>query len=170
MKVKTTIGTVLLAASLTAAGQVSAATYMDTIEGSDSVMYDVFLVEGPLSTSDVDAITAADTWNDNGVLARDLAEIVGCPLDGCQHGSGAWEYGPEFAYSWYTNTEFTRVFHAAVWLPEQEPPLIRNFTPNINDSKTFAYATEVAAVPLPAAAWLFGSALFGLGMVKRRKA
>ncbi|MFT6051921.1 MAG: hypothetical protein ACI9B9_001564 [Halioglobus sp.] len=29
---------------------------------------------------------------------------------------------------------------------------------------------SVAAVPLPAAAWLFGSALLGLGMIKRRKA
>jgi hypothetical protein len=29
---------------------------------------------------------------------------------------------------------------------------------------------SVAAVPLPAAAWLFGSALLGLGVIKRRKA
>jgi hypothetical protein len=29
---------------------------------------------------------------------------------------------------------------------------------------------DVSAVPVPAAAWLFGSALLGLGAVKRRKA
>ena len=31
-------------------------------------------------------------------------------------------------------------------------------------------AATVSAVPLPAAAWLFGSALLGLGVIKRRKA
>jgi len=34
---------------------------------------------------------------------------------------------------------------------------------------TYAVAT-LSAVPLPAAAWLFGSALLGLGAIKRRKA
>ena len=29
---------------------------------------------------------------------------------------------------------------------------------------------SVASVPLPAAAWLFGSALLGLGVIKRKKA
>ena len=31
-------------------------------------------------------------------------------------------------------------------------------------------AGSISAVPIPAAAWLFGSALLGLGLVKRRKA
>ncbi len=34
----------------------------------------------------------------------------------------------------------------------------------------FMVVSEVTAVPVPAAAWLFGSALLGLGAVKRRKA
>jgi hypothetical protein len=49
------------------------------------------------------------------------------------------------------------------------------FAPNelARISKTGAFltvTTELTEVPLPAAAWLFGSALLGLGMVKRRKA
>lgn len=33
----------------------------------------------------------------------------------------------------------------------------------------FSATTQVSAVPLPAAAWLFGSALLGLGIFRRRK-
>lgn len=33
----------------------------------------------------------------------------------------------------------------------------------------FSASTQVSAVPLPAAAWLFGSALLGLGLFRRRK-
>ena len=37
-------------------------------------------------------------------------------------------------------------------------------------SETFDYEMELNPVPIPAAAWLFGSALLGLGVLKRRKA
>lgn len=33
----------------------------------------------------------------------------------------------------------------------------------------FSATTQISAVPLPAAAWLFGSALMGLGLFRRRK-
>jgi hypothetical protein len=39
-----------------------------------------------------------------------------------------------------------------------------------NEEATYADFTQVSNVPLPAAAWLFGSALFGLGVIKRKKA
>ena len=38
-----------------------------------------------------------------------------------------------------------------------------------NDHVSLA-SNRVAAVPLPASAWLFGSALLGLGVIKRKKA
>ena len=39
-----------------------------------------------------------------------------------------------------------------------------------NESAGAEALYEFSAVPIPAAAWLFGSALLGLGFVKRRKA
>lgn len=42
--------------------------------------------------------------------------------------------------------------------------------PCANNVLTFSGATELAAVPVPAAAWLFGSAALGLAGLKRRKA
>ncbi len=49
-----------------------------------------------------------------------------------------------------------------------------NGSQSITDKEVDLYAWavhsgDVAAIPLPAAAWLFGSALLGLGAVKRRK-
>ena len=49
------------------------------------------------------------------------------------------------------------------------------FGPRVSNlgSGTFAVwstAGSVSAVPIPAAAWLFGSALLGLGVLKRKKA
>jgi hypothetical protein len=62
-----------------------------------------------------------------------------------------------------------------LWSPGSSPLLgvdSINFTAPIGAYNDFALAgAEISAVPLPAAAWLFGSALFvGLGIVKRRKA
>ncbi len=38
------------------------------------------------------------------------------------------------------------------------------------DFQNIGFTAGVSAVPIPAAAWLFGSALLGLGVVKRKKA
>lgn len=49
--------------------------------------------------------------------------------------------------------------------------IINSPSPNAKDFFFTTYSdSEFSAVPIPAAAWLFGSALLGLGMVKRRKA
>jgi hypothetical protein len=37
------------------------------------------------------------------------------------------------------------------------------------DQSSFSASTQVSAVPLPAAAWLFGSALLGLGAMRRKQ-
>ena len=37
------------------------------------------------------------------------------------------------------------------------------------DESSFAYVPSVSEVPVPAAAWLFGSALMSLGLARRRK-
>jgi hypothetical protein len=48
---------------------------------------------------------------------------------------------------------------------------LEDFNSNPEDYETTAYIlTTVNPVPVPAAAWLFGSAILGLGAVKRRKA
>jgi hypothetical protein len=39
----------------------------------------------------------------------------------------------------------------------------------LDSSWNYTVSLEVTAVPIPAAAWLFGSALLGLGVVKRKK-
>lgn len=39
-----------------------------------------------------------------------------------------------------------------------------------NAASSFLLTGSVSAVPIPAAAWLFGSALLGLGVIKRKKA
>lgn len=65
-----------------------------------------------------------------------------------------------------------------IWLPngiawEFSPEDDAFFTWNERVHSVNAYwasATTVSSVPIPAAAWLFGSALLGLGAVKRRKA
>lgn len=41
--------------------------------------------------------------------------------------------------------------------------------PNFSPANGFAVASSISSVPIPAAAWLFGSALLGLGMLKRKK-
>lgn len=42
--------------------------------------------------------------------------------------------------------------------------------PNFSFSSGFTVANSISSVPIPAAAWLFGSALLGLGALKRKKA
>lgn len=39
----------------------------------------------------------------------------------------------------------------------------------IATNQAFSSSSQVSAVPLPAAAWLFGSALLGMGLFRRRK-
>jgi hypothetical protein len=55
----------------------------------------------------------------------------------------------------------------------RERHVVSGVDTNLNSFTSYTGALEIAsvsAVPLPAAAWLFGSALLGLGVVKRKKA
>ena len=47
---------------------------------------------------------------------------------------------------------------------------VSEVTTNTADFRILAVSVEVAPVPVPAAAWLFGSAVFGLGCVRRKRA
>lgn len=56
-------------------------------------------------------------------------------------------------------------------VPLYDLDLIVTITPNDSGLTSLAsFDFQVSQVPLPAAAWLFGSALLGLGVIKRRKA
>jgi hypothetical protein len=46
---------------------------------------------------------------------------------------------------------------------------LTSFTLSANYGGAFLNAVQISQVPLPAAAWLFGSALLGLGAIKRRQ-
>jgi hypothetical protein len=48
-------------------------------------------------------------------------------------------------------------------------PLAGQVDLNTGDGRAFALTSSVRAVPIPAAIWLFGSALAGLGWMRRRK-
>lgn len=46
-----------------------------------------------------------------------------------------------------------------------------DYTPGVGEGygQFLTFGIDMAPVPIPGAAWLFGSALFGLGMIKRRE-
>lgn len=47
--------------------------------------------------------------------------------------------------------------------------ILQNIANDVDTVSSFATGFYVEPVPIPAAAWLFGSALLGLGVMKRRR-
>ena len=75
---------------------------------------------------------------------------------------------------WQLAIDYTdRVYHLSAQLPRDEEYNLKSqirraatsITLNIAEGST----SQVSAVPLPAAAWLFGSALLGLGALRRKQ-
>jgi len=87
-------------------------------------------------------------------------------------GLGLFE-GPDSGNSFYTIDGGSQVpIHSSSFtVGQQVSTLVISTDPRgfIGNTTFRVNQLEVSAVPLPAAAWLFGSALFGLGFVKRRR-
>jgi hypothetical protein len=73
----------------------------------------------------------------------------------------SWFYwlAEEYAY----NDEIAWTFYTDSGLQTPDYKSVSNYSWAVRDG-------DVSTVPVPAAAWLFGSALLGLGVIKRRKA
>ncbi len=75
-------------------------------------------------------------------------------------------------YSYYT-VPYAELLYGGLWVPPTRPvPVFPPAEPECDITATPAYgcvyAVETNEVPLPPAAWLFLSAMAGLGWVKRR--
>ena len=77
---------------------------------------------------------------------------------------GQQSFNPPLTNNAWTTTGYLNVLTTTT-------ALIRKvvFTANANAFETDNHAYSVSAVPLPAAAWLFGSALLGLGALRRKQ-
>ena len=125
--------------------------------------YDVATLSG--SFSDNSAQLQSQVWWGDDVLAEEFAIELGDALGTTTYQSGPllFIFGPLFAYA-TDGSEETDIFG---WddLANQVTGLsVGGYEDRVI---TFAIASQV---PLPAAAWLFGSALLGLAAVKRKKA
>jgi hypothetical protein len=122
----------------------------------DGTTYEVTAAAG--SFNDLSAELVNQVWWNNGALAESFTNELRSQLGGPNPPS---EYGPLFAYaplpSGYVGYSWNGLFGVTEEIP----------IPSLSFPITFAVASPI---PVPAAAWLFGSALLGLGVVKRRKA
>lgn len=105
-----------------------------------------------------DAVIRNQPWANSNAIALLFMGAVGNDL-GLNIGSTS-DYGPFFV-------TYETGLNAAVYRSDGSSGI---GAMSRNSSGTFAIVTDVSAVPLPAAAWLFGSALLGLGVIKRKKA
>jgi hypothetical protein len=120
----------------------------------------------------IDTLEDQVWWGDPS-LAMDFSNTLRGSM-GTRNGGYASPYAPAFGYSVYdgVGADYMRVF--AYW-PDYCCNALDNRALGINAGAgiywTYAVATPItqSPVPIPAAAWLFGSALLGLGALKRRK-
>ena len=131
---------------------VNAATV--TVGGTE---YDVSTVSG--TYNDLSATLQAQIWWDDAGLADEFAAATG-GLEGYPNDGGI---GPLFAFQ---DSSGVVDLYATILGPAG------TFLGNTEFGDSFVYAVAaVSQVPLPAAAWLFGSALVGLvGLGRRKKA
>jgi hypothetical protein len=125
------------------------------------------------SYNDNIVLIESQVWWEDFELASDFAVAIGDSL-GTPNGEDGF-LSPSFAYS-----AVPTVFGGGEWEGRPEGLEVNSWdtsegwvgttAPIPYDYEwTYAVATP-SAVPIPAAAWLFGSALLGLGAIKRRKA
>ena len=108
--------------------------------------------------------TAAPTLNYNGGSQSLAADLTGSKLDGSIDFGGPIDLYT-YTFQWDLtglginnfNLNWGQLVHTGVLALQLE------------QSDTFTASAEVAAVPVPAAAWLFGSGLLGLAGVSRRR-
>lgn len=131
----------------------------------NNTVYDVTAVFA--SVEDYDLFEQQPWWNDESAADYFAAEIQ------FQLGSkeGYGEAGPVFAFE---DPEGNQVVRGSIWSALIDGVDKYSFTCGVATgcsrfSVLFAVAEEIPLVPVPAAAWLFGSALIGLLGVKRRR-
>lgn len=122
--------------------------------------YEISTITGTFD--DNSAFLMDQVWWDKGALAAEFAGLVGDSFGVVNYGlDGPW-------FAWAIDTDSITAASYYITNPSG-PEVLPDIKPPSDIDGTFAYATPVNAVPLPAAAWLFGSALLGLGAIKRRK-
>lgn len=100
-------------------------------------------------------------WGDN-VLAREFADLVGSEL-GYPLYDGV--YSPIFTVTSYTSSE-TGLTNSSGWVTYFGDGRLVGAGREVSESTFYAVAT---AVPIPPTIWLFGSALAGLGWLRRKQ-
>ena len=129
---------------------------MVTVDGID---YDVSTVTG--TYNDLSATLQAQIWWGDVGLAADFAVAT-----------EEQEGTPIFAYEDYGSGIFGTKYNANANANANAPPGPAFLYPVVGYDESQVYATvTLSQVPLPAAAWLFGSGLIGLvGFARRKKA
>ena len=153
---KSILGKLALIITLISITSWSYASVMVTL---DDTKYNITTMEGS-AIELLPQLMDQDWWGDI-VLAQELALVLEGDL-GFPNSPGT-PSGPAFAVAinLESSTVFTRVCYQQLL-----PNCVGGFNPSATAPTVFAKAT---VVPLPAAAWLFGSALLGLIGYSRRK-
>jgi hypothetical protein len=133
---------------------VNAATV--TVDGAD---YDVSTVTG--TYTDLSTTLQAQIWWDNQSLADTFAMQLGAQLGTPNPQILGYFSGPLFAYG----TFGTELAEATSYSVDFDDALLS--FPGQNWEQTWATAVSVSQVPIPAAGWLFMSAVLGLVGKKR---
>lgn len=127
--------------------------------GFEGKTYNVMTIFGAVSDEPKSFWESQPWWGDE-TFAREFAAAIGVNLGAPNGGFGPYllyeDIGEGFNYAYCSNPfNCDRAEEASTGFAEQSEEL---------------YFTKATIVPIPAAAWLFGSALLGLVGYSRRKA
>jgi hypothetical protein len=123
------------------------------------------VVGGPVTSGLIDTDTGIITIDFSAnFIGSNVILGSGLNFDYTGTGTGVQETSDFASGVWDANTGFFSV----TWITEKEGLCAGQYNGCRNEAYATGYA-EVSQVPIPAAAWLFGSALLGLAGIKRRK-
>ena len=157
MTMKTLLGAAAFSLAL-AVPAANAATF--TVNGQD---FDITTVTGTFDSLNSTGLLSNQIWFGDQLLAIDFATAVGFSLGTPNFGG---DDGPLFAYGTDGTDSFLGVTFGILFSGPPQP--IGNIV-SVGSTLTFAVATPLSAVPLPAGGMLMLSGLAGIAAFKRRK-
>jgi hypothetical protein len=159
----------------TANGPASTNPGIATYATYDALLASVSITNRPNSAADIndlalDTIGYLSTTNALSPYVDSLDTATGNFSGG---GDIAGLYYGDFVFEFADENYFPGTSGAALPLlsGEDDSDIVNTLTPVIEDGFFTGYSMQTTAVPIPAAAWLFGSGLLGLvGIARRKKA
>ena len=163
------LSTLVLSVALFA---ISSSVFSSVIVGIDDTQYEVTVMKDTFE--DLEIHLRDQIWWDNYELAVQFASAVGGQF-GFENTLFGFPDGPYFAFETFFDDVLQEpAFNASTCSQEGSScEIFMGIGPATDDFAEFEFyfakATEVPEVPLPAAVWLFGSALAGIAGLARRK-